>query len=153
MLLTANGYQLIASYAIVQSNSGDMLMLISKHLKELSILLVFLVTLLVPAVALAAVDPCNTGQAQPAPTDIQNCLRANPIVRDLNLIVNLLGGLVGVVVIGTIIVGGIQYISAGDNATLITAAKQRVMNGVIALVIFIFSYAFLQWLIPGGIFK
>lgn len=100
---------------------------------------------------LANCQECNV----PKPTNetIQHCLSGNSIVKDLNTIVNFLAGLVAIVVIGVIIFGGIQYISAGDNATQITAAKQRVMNGIIALLIFIFTYAFLQWLIPGGVFK
>lgn len=77
----------------------------------------------------------------------------NPIVEDLNKIVNVLAGLVGVVVVGSIILGGIQYATAGDKAEAVSAAKKRIINGLIALLGFLFIYAFLQWLIPGGIFK
>jgi uncharacterized membrane protein YraQ (UPF0718 family) len=81
------------------------------------------------------------------------CLKDNPIVKDLNTIVGFLSGLVGVVVVGVIILGGIQYALAGDKAEAVSAAKQRIVNGLIALVAFFFIFAFLQWLIPGGIFK
>ena len=77
----------------------------------------------------------------------------NPIVKDLNEIVNVFSGLVGVVVVGTIILGGIQYAAAGDKAEAVSAAKKRIINGVIALLAFLFIFAFLQWLIPGGVFK
>ncbi len=77
----------------------------------------------------------------------------NPIVQDLNKIVNVLSGLVGVVVVGTIILGGIQFATAGDKAEAVSAAKKRIVNGVLALVVFLFIFAFLQWLIPGGIFS
>lgn len=76
----------------------------------------------------------------------------NPIVRNLNNIVKVLSGLVGVVVVGTIVLGGIQYAAAGDKAEAVSAAKQRIINGLIALLAFLFIYAFLQWLVPGGIF-
>lgn len=76
----------------------------------------------------------------------------NPIVGDLNLIVNVLAGLVGVVVVGTIILGGVQFAAAGDKAERVSAAKQRIINGLTALAAFLFVYAFLQWLIPGGTF-
>jgi hypothetical protein len=46
---------------------------------------------------------------------------------------------------------GIQYSLAGDNATATGAAKQRITNGLIALATFIFAFALLQWLIPGGL--
>ncbi len=152
-----------------------MLMLISKSVKKLLVVISVLAGLLAPTVALALVPqgdaqsgssttptstPSTSYQGDPScnvpnPNDqtLQQCLKKNPIITDLNIIVDLLSGLVGVVVIGTIIVGGIQYTAAGNNPTLITAAKQRIMNGVVALLIFIFSFAFLQWLIPGGIFK
>lgn len=79
-------------------------------------------------------------------------LSGNPIVRDLNQIVNFLSAGVGIIVTGVIIVGGIQYMTAGDNPQAITAAKKRITNGLIALVAFLFMFAFLQWLVPGGVF-
>lgn len=85
--------------------------------------------------------------------DRQQCLQANPIVKDLNTIVGFLSGLVGVVVVGVIILGGIQYSMAGDKAEAVSAAKKRITNGLIALIAFLFIFAFLQWLIPGGIFS
>lgn len=77
----------------------------------------------------------------------------NPIVGDLNTIVNVLAALVGVVVVGSIILGGIQFSAAGDKAEAVSAAKKRIINGLIALAAFLFIYTFLQWLIPGGIFQ
>jgi hypothetical protein len=82
---------------------------------------------------------------------INKCLKNNQIVKDINFIVDFLAGGVGIVVIATIIVGGVQYSLAGDNATATAAARQRITNGLIALAAFIFTFAFLQWLIPGGL--
>lgn len=89
-------------------------------------------------------NDCSSGTAD-------ECLNKNPIIRRLNEIIKVLSGLVGVLVIGMIIVGGIQYAIAGDNAAGVTAAKHRIINALIALVVYIFMVAFLQWLIPGGI--
>jgi len=83
----------------------------------------------------------------------QSKLSDNPIVKNINKIVGILAGLVGVVVVGTIILGGIQYATAGDKAEAVSAAKQRIINGLIALLAFLFIFAFLQWLVPGGVFK
>lgn len=80
-------------------------------------------------------------------------LSGNPIVTDINQIVNFLSAGVGIVVTGVIIVGGIQYMTAGDNPQAITAAKKRITNALIALVAFLFMFAFLQWLVPGGVFN
>lgn len=80
-------------------------------------------------------------------------LKKNPIVKDLNTIVNFLSAGVGIIVVIVIIVGGIQYSMAGDNPQAVAAARQRILNGLIALMAFLFMFAFLQWLIPGGVFN
>lgn len=77
----------------------------------------------------------------------------SPIWKDLQAIVNALSAGVGVVVVGTIIVGGIQYTVAGDQAGKVEEAKKRIANGIFALVAFFLTWAFLEWLIPGGVFK
>ena len=99
-------------------------------------------------------NPTSTNQCDKVNSSGQltKCVQSNPIVKDLQLIINFLSAGVGLVVIIMIIVGGIQYSMAGDNAQAITAAKQRITNALIALVAFIFIFAFLQWLIPGGLF-
>jgi hypothetical protein len=84
-----------------------------------------------------------------AASDLSN----NPIVKDLNKIVAFLSAGVGIIVVAVIILGGIQYMLAGDNPQAVGAAKQRIINGFIALVTFLLMFAFLQWLIPGGVFK
>ena len=80
-------------------------------------------------------------------------LKDSCIVKDINQIVNFLSIGVGVVVVGVIILGGIQYTLAGGNDQAIAAAKKRIVNGMIALAAFLFLFAFLQWVIPGGIFS
>jgi hypothetical protein len=85
-------------------------------------------------------------------TKVNKCLNQSPIVHDIQLIVNFLSAGVALIVTAVIIVGGIQYSLAGDNAAAITSAKNRIVNGLIALVAFIFTFAFVQWLIPGGVF-
>jgi hypothetical protein len=84
---------------------------------------------------------------------VEKCLDQSPIVHDLQTIVNFLAGAVGIVVIGAIMFGGIQYTMAGDNPSATSAAKKRITDALLALLVFIFTYAFLQWIIPGGIFS
>ena len=79
-------------------------------------------------------------------------LKDNCIVKDIQLVVNFLSAGVGIVVVGVIILGGIQYAMAGDSPEAIGKAKQRIINGLIALLAFIFTYSFVQWLVPGGVF-
>ena len=79
------------------------------------------------------------------------CLKKNPIFHYVNIIIGFLSGLVGVVVVAIIIIGGIQYSMAGDNSTAVQEARKKITNGFIALFAFMFLFAFLEWLVPGGI--
>lgn len=76
----------------------------------------------------------------------------NPILSYLAGIINFLALGVPVVVVAAIIVGGIQYITAGGVPQKLEAARKRIINALIALVTFIFLYAILRWLVPGDIF-
>ena len=69
----------------------------------------------------------------------------------VNPFIKLLSGIIGVVVTTSVIVGGIQYSSAGGDPGKVAAAKKRIYNSIVALLAYLFLMAFLQWLIPGGI--
>lgn len=112
----------------------------------------------ISGVAYAASSPeCKDTTVSGSSTEISvsklnKCLETNPIVDDIQKVVNFLSAGVGIMVITFLIVGGIQYMAAGDNPTAVGEAKKRIFNALIALVVFIFTTAFLQWLIPGGVF-
>lgn len=103
----------------------------------------------------AANNTCNdtTTNGVVDQSKVQSCITQTPVWNDIQTIVNVLSAGVAVVVTGVIILGGVQYTIAGDNPQALTAARQRIINGLIALFAFLFIWAFLQWLIPGGIFK
>jgi len=84
---------------------------------------------------------------------VQTCTSKLPLIGHINTLVTALSALVGVVVVGVIIMGGIQYSAAGDNPQALTAAKKRITNGLIALLAFALTAAFLQWIVPGGLFS
>jgi hypothetical protein len=69
----------------------------------------------------------------------------------VNPFIKLLSGLVGVIVTISIIAGGIQYSSAGGDPGKVAAAKKRIYNAILALLAYLFLFAFLNWLLPGGI--
>ncbi len=83
-----------------------------------------------------------------------NCIpgASNPILGYLGGIINFLAGTVGFVVTAMLGVAGFQYITAQGNPGQLEAAKKKLINVLIAWVTFIFMYALLQWLVPGGIF-
>lgn len=69
----------------------------------------------------------------------------------LNPLVKLLGGAVGVVVVLMIVIGGVQYSSAGSDPQQVAEARKKITNAVFALFAYIFLFAFLNWAVPGGI--
>lgn len=79
-----------------------------------------------------------------------DCGDDNPIYGYLTEIINFLSAGVGIVVIIMIALGGIQYMSAGGNPQATQAAVHRIVNAILAMVVFIFIWAFLNWLVPGG---
>jgi len=70
----------------------------------------------------------------------------------LSIFINVLSAAVGIVIVGSLIVAGIRYSTAGSDAQKVSAAKNRILNSVIALVAYLFFFSFLQWLVPGGVF-
>lgn len=67
-------------------------------------------------------------------------------------IVRFLSDGVGLVIIASIIIGGIQYTFSRGEPQAIAAATKRIQSSIIALVVFIFAYALLNFIIPNGIF-
>lgn len=107
--------------------------------------------LLTPAISQAASTSGSCKNA--SPSGLSRCLQQSPIVERMQQIVNFLSAIAGIVIVGTLMVGGIQYIIAGDNPQEVTKARQRIINGLIALAALLLLFAFLQWIIPGGVFK
>lgn len=74
------------------------------------------------------------------------------IIRYLVTFIRFLSAIVGIVIVAGIIIGGIQYSVSADEANAVNAAKKRIFNAVLALVVYIFMFALLQYLVPGGVF-
>jgi hypothetical protein len=93
------------------------------------------------------------GQAVNTSIDLGCTHQGNPIADLLFAIIRLLSDGVGIMVVASVIVGGIQFsVSRGDpNAT--AAAIGRIRTSLIALLIYIFAYAILNYVIPGGFLK
>ncbi len=75
------------------------------------------------------------------------------IVDRLIQVINVLSAFVGIIIVIMIVVGGIQYSASRDNPQATAAAKGRVFNAILALVLYLFLFAFLQWIVPGGVFN
>lgn len=65
--------------------------------------------------------------------------------------INILSALAGMVIIGSIIIAGYQYMTARDNSGQIQQARTRIIWAISAMILFIFMYALLNFLVPGGV--
>jgi hypothetical protein len=59
---------------------------------------------------------------------------------------------VGLVLVASIIYAGIQYSSSEGNPEATQAAKKRIQNAIIGLIFYLFIFALVQYLVPGGLF-
>ncbi|HVI68989.1 MAG TPA: hypothetical protein VM581_00865 [Magnetospirillaceae bacterium] len=80
-------------------------------------------------------------------------LTDNPIFFYLRSFLIFLAGGVGLAVVGGIVAGSYMYITARANASQVQQGQTMITNSVIGLLLFIFMYAILQFIIPGGIFQ
>lgn len=79
--------------------------------------------------------------------------KGTPILDLVFAIIRLLSMGVGLVVIGSIIMAGIQYTTSRGDPQATAKALNRVYSTFGALLLFIFAYAILNWLIPAGLLK
>lgn len=69
----------------------------------------------------------------------------------IKIAVNVLTILIGVVATGGLAYAAIMYASARDNQSQVSSAISIVRNIVIGLVLYGFTIAIINWLIPGGV--
>lgn len=126
------------------------------------------------AVTLAAIAPhrafaiaaanCTTADGKPG-TYVQiavngvhcfpansNTIQTNSIYLYIVGILKVASGLAGLATLGGVIWGGLMYITARANAGQAEKARLVILNSILGLILFIFMYAILQYLVPGGIF-
>lgn len=111
-----------------------------------------------------AVANCTAANGQPGvktaiSVNGSNCvpigngnLQGNAIFIYITNILKVVSALAGIATVGGFIWGGILYITARANAGQVEKAKNVMINSVIGLLLFIFMFAILQFLIPGGVF-
>lgn len=78
--------------------------------------------------------------------------RANCGIINLLVIgINFLSAVAGIAIIASLMIAGFQYMTAQDDSGKIQKAKSRIIQTLVALTLFIFMYAFLNYLVPGGV--
>ena len=76
-----------------------------------------------------------------------------PAISLLFAVIRFLTDGVGLVVIASIVFAGIQYTMAGSDPQAVSKAKKRITSSIIALIVYIFAFAIINYLIPGGFFN
>lgn len=104
---------------------------------------IMMMAFVLPAVASAGaaeVEVCESGDA------------CNTFIdKYIEPFVTLLTVSIGIIAAISVVVAGIQYASAGDDPGKVSKAKDRIWQTVIGLFAYIFLFAFLNYLIPGGL--
>ena len=115
--------------------------------------LVMLIALFMPAAPVSAQseEPRSTERVEGTCQTLRR--EECPIIDYLIDFTNLLGAAVGTIVVIVIAVAGVQYTTARDNPQVVAAARQRIYNALIALVVYLTFLGFLQWIVPGGVFS
>jgi hypothetical protein len=70
----------------------------------------------------------------------------------LDMIITIMTTGVVIVAVGGVLYGAILWTTAADDSGKIQKSKEVIFNVVMGLVAFALMYAFLQYLIPGGVF-
>lgn len=79
--------------------------------------------------------------------------RLSPIEDMLYAFVRFISVGVGIAVVISMILAGIQYSSSEGNPEATQAAKGRIRISIGALLIYLFTFSLVQYLVPGGVFN
>jgi hypothetical protein len=145
-------------------------MKIKKH-KYLRLLILpgfLFILLLAPTSIAAATSPClanpippgtyccgDSSNGGPVQTSIDlGCkVKGNPILDMSFAVIRLLSDGVGIAVVLSVVVAGVQFTAARNDPQNVASATNRIRASLIALLIFIFAYAILNYIIPGVFFS
>lgn len=78
-------------------------------------------------------------------------INGNPIILWIQFFINWLSVFIVIGSVIAIAAAGVQYSAAAGDSGKIAEAKKRITNVLMALLAYFFLFAFIQWLVPGGI--
>ena len=82
----------------------------------------------------------------------ENLKNGTAIFDILAFLLNILTFGVGVAAVIGFLISGYQYMTARDNAAMVTKAKTRILHIVIGILVWALLWIILQLLLPGGVF-
>ena len=97
---------------------------------------------------------CGSGDSAVTTSIDLGCkAKGNPIMDALFAIIRFLSIGVGLVIIGSLVVAGIQFTSSRGDPQGSANALKRVQSTFIALLLFLFTYAILNYIVPGQLLQ
>lgn len=100
-------------------------------------------------------DTCQSAWGAAAgedPAVYCNADKCDFVAKYVNPAIKLFSLSFGLIAVISIILGGINYSTSEGDPQKAASAKSRITNTIIAIFAYLFLYAFLQFLIPGGAF-
>ena len=95
-------------------------------------------------------DQLSDGQCEPENNEELNAENCG-IIDIVVTVINFLSAFAGIAIIASLMIAGFIYMTAQDDPGKVQKAKSRIVQTLIALVLFIFMYALLNFLVPGGV--
>ncbi len=103
----------------------------------------------------AAPLPAFAAECGGTKTGLVDCSAKKPGVESINdlisLTISIMTVIIGIVAVGGLAYAAILYASARDNQSQISQAMTIIRNIIIGLVLYGFTIAIVNWLIPGGV--
>lgn len=84
--------------------------------------------------------------------DGNNNGQGNDLMTVLQVVINVVLGVVGFLAVAMIIIGGIQYTTSAGDAQRVTKAKNTILYGVVGLVIALLAFAIVNFILTN-VFK
>jgi hypothetical protein len=111
--------------------------------------------LMSPVVAYAANDCGDADNGGPVKVSIDlNCKgKGNPILDMMFGAIQFLSYGVGLVLVGSMVYAGIQYTGSRGDPNAHALAIKRIQANMVALFLFIFAFAIVNYLVPGALLK
>ncbi len=139
----------------MRNNLNKVMQKIKTYILSFTLLMATACAVITP-LSVSAAGSCTDSDGQTVTTSVLDCpsgKEGRGIIWDLlTVVINFLAAGVGLAVLAGIIFGAVTYATAADSADQAKKGIGYVTNAVIGLLLFIFMYAIINFLVPGGLF-
>lgn len=115
----------------------------------------FILAFIALFVMAAAPLPAFAAECGGTKTGLVDCKTKDPGVGTINdlisLVVTIMTTVIGIVAVGGLVYAAILYASARDDQSQTGQAMTIIRNIIIGLILYGFTIAIINWLIPGGV--